>query len=557
MKPRVIFILTLCLFLSNCIILPANAAEVNINSQVRFQTIQGWGASSNFFEEDIARLPDSIRTAIFDLVYDDLGMNILCIRLYARFQTEEGGAYNWNLMAAQRMILTEALRRGNIDYIWVKVSSPPGWMKDNNDDAHGGHVLPEHYQDYADYLADYFIGMERNYGFQLDGLSIFNEPGFGDENVNYESTSTTPEEYRDILKVVHQTFQERGLEHVHFHGSESGHITGADGALSAYLPVIMADSVAAVALDVVQIHQYGDYRMLYGIGPADDWEGLRELADRHDKPVWESEIFVGGGQLGSQDIHEGLRAAQFIWAAMTMGNVEVWHYWQYAHPEDPNSSQGIIAYNSRRGTYAVRPRYHVLKQWVKHVPTGSTRIVAQSDEDSLFVAAYQSGDTTLTVIAFNLTSENIATTFIFSNSIYQVRHIRTSEGDDYAEQRVIEPNVDEFEVAMIPHSISTFVVSLEEQSVTQRLTPVTPQLLSAYPNPFNSSTLISFWKGDSAPATLLLSDISGRLVHIQSYGNLPPGNHSMTLDGCGLSPGLYHVRLKGATGRPLPVILIK
>ncbi|MBT7617905.1 MAG: hypothetical protein HN590_11540, partial [Calditrichaeota bacterium] len=77
-------------FLSLCLLIFAvaffnitYAANITLDADVEFQTMEGWGASSNFFEERIGRLPAENRETAFDFVYDDLGTNILCIRLYS------------------------------------------------------------------------------------------------------------------------------------------------------------------------------------------------------------------------------------------------------------------------------------------------------------------------------------------------------------------------------------------------------------------------------------------------------------------------------------------
>jgi glucuronoarabinoxylan endo-1,4-beta-xylanase len=526
-----------------CLLLIATASgwcvDIAVRPDVQFQTIRGWGASSNFYEEEFARLPDSVQTAIFDLVYADLGMNVLCIRLYSSFQPIESGPYNWSAMAAQRMILQAALDRGNINYVWVKVSSPPGWMKDNNDAAHGGHVLPQHYQDYADYLADYFVGMDSTYGFHLDGLSLFNEPGFGPD---YESTSTTPQEYRDILRVVDSTFQSRGLGDVKFHAPESGHITGAQGGLSEYLPVIFADESAAASLDVAQTHQYGDYLMLYGTGAADDWAGLRELAGQHGKPVWESEIFIGG-PLATQDIMEGLRISQLIWTALTQGNTEVWHYWQYAFPETPNNSSGIVSYNQRQGMFSVRPRYYVLKQWARNIPSGSVRVEAVSTDDSLKAAAFLTGNEGVSIITFNLKADSVPARFELPGLVGSVQCILTSATDGYAEQPAVVPDDSGFSIVMAPRSVCTLVTSVRTGVIRERIMEVSSAQLACYPNPVNSSLTIAYRIGNSGKISLRVFDLLGREVVVLLNTFVEAGSHTISLDRRGMASGIYFVRL--------------
>jgi O-glycosyl hydrolase len=195
---------------------------VDIDTALRHQVMDGWGASSNFYEENLLRYDTASRRRLFDLVCRDLGANILCIRLYPAFQSAPGAPWNWECMAAQRMIVGEALARGVIGTIWLKISSPPGWMKDNGSDWNGGHLLPAHRLDLADYLSAYLRGMRDRYGIRIDAVSIFNEPGF---KAAYESTETTPEEYVETLKIVHAAFARDGLGGVALIGPETGHIT--------------------------------------------------------------------------------------------------------------------------------------------------------------------------------------------------------------------------------------------------------------------------------------------------------------------------------------------
>ena len=536
------------------------AATVIINDEIEYQTIEGWGASSNFNEEAPFRLPDSLREAMFDLIFEDLGTNILCIRLYSSFQRGEGVDYNWDVMASQRRIINAALDRGTIDKIWIKVSSPPGWMKDNNDAAHGGHVEEEHYQDYADYLSAYIRGMQDEYEIPIDAVSIFNEPGFGNENVDYESTGTTPEEYRDILKVVGRTFDDDGLEDIVFMGSESGHITGNIGCLTAFLPVILEDSIAANYLGRISTHQYGDYQLLYGMGEADDWEGLFELADENSLNIWETEIFMGG-VLESDDIHEGLYTALLIHTALTLGNVNAWHYWQYYWPAIDGNSTGIVEILQRgREAYeiAVYPRYYCIKQWAKNVPVGSIRIDAQSDNEDLNVTAFQNDGRTI-IIAFNRTEGEIQADFRCNEIIGDITHIRTSDGENYRHQNEIRPDDNSFSVNITAASISTFIVPTGERGVfDQRIVPSNFNIIECFPNPFNSFTRLNFLLSTPGTVSLKVFSLDGRHITTLVEDNYQTGTHNLMWNPTGLPAGMYIIkgRLSGIQYES-PVMLLK
>lgn len=538
----------------------AFSATITIDPTTEYQTIEGWGASSNFWENLVERLPQEVREEAFDYVFSDLGSNILCIRLYSDFQAEEDGEYNWRVMNTQRMIVNNALERGNINKIWVKVSGPPGWMKDNGDARSPGHVLEEHYQDYADYLSAYIRGMREDYDITVHALSIFNEPGWSENAVNYESTSTTPEEYRDILKVVGETFERDNIDWIRFMGPEAEHITGDRGGLTAYLPVILADSVAASYLDFISTHQYGDQRIVYGTGGPDDWEGLFELASENDLPIWETEMFIGGIEMASEDIHEGLRVAILIWTAQTLGNVNAWHYWQYLHPDesDQNKSQGVIAITPRGNDFSVFPRYYVMKHWMKNVPEGAVRIEGVSDDENLYVTAYQT-EGVVTVIAFNKTENEIECEFNLAGIISEIEHIQTDEDQNYVDMEAIEPSESGFRFTAPQYSIHTFVIPVEEQSVDNDTPPI-PELLSldSYPNPFNSSFRVNYQLSARTRIALELYALNGAQVWSAPATWRDAGTHQTFVNAVGLASGVYLVMVETRSGTALrKVVLIR
>jgi flagellar hook assembly protein FlgD len=73
-------------------------------------------------------------------------------------------------------------------------------------------------------------------------------------------------------------------------------------------------------------------------------------------------------------------------------------------------------------------------------------------------------------------------------------------------------------------------------------------LLSNYPNPFNSSTIISFYLKNSSEIELRIIDNLGRIVKNIIKENLNPGYHEFTWDGKDninntVSSGVYYVLL--------------
>ncbi|MBT3231438.1 MAG: T9SS type A sorting domain-containing protein [Calditrichaeota bacterium] len=73
-------------------------------------------------------------------------------------------------------------------------------------------------------------------------------------------------------------------------------------------------------------------------------------------------------------------------------------------------------------------------------------------------------------------------------------------------------------------------------------------IVSAYPNPFNSTTQISFRLTESGKIDLALFDLSGRQVLDLITGQYKAGLHTVTLDGSSLSSGFYLAKLNSTEG---------
>jgi len=72
------------------------------------------------------------------------------------------------------------------------------------------------------------------------------------------------------------------------------------------------------------------------------------------------------------------------------------------------------------------------------------------------------------------------------------------------------------------------------------------ELVGAYPNPFNSTTQISFVVGTARTLDLTIFDLLGREVAATKLTGLTPGTHSWTWSPSGAS-GLYLLRVAGSS----------
>jgi glucosylceramidase len=92
--------------------------------------------------------------------------------------------------------------------LFVSPWSPPAWMKDNKDVLHGGKLLPQYQQTWANFFVKYIKEYEKR-GIPVWGLTVQNEPLAVQK---WESCIFTAEEERDFIKnYLGPTLQKNGM----------------------------------------------------------------------------------------------------------------------------------------------------------------------------------------------------------------------------------------------------------------------------------------------------------------------------------------------------------
>ena len=108
------------------------------------------------------------------------------------------------------------------------------------------------------------------------------------------------------------------------------------------------------------------------------------------------------------------------------------------------------------------------------------------------------------------------------------------------------------------HNLGWALYGWDDESAPAASLPTEYAMISAYPNPFNPSTTISFEIRDAGFVNLTIYDITGREVAKLVDGLKPAGSHQVTFDGSDLSSGIYFARLTaGEFTRTQKLLLIK
>ncbi|MCD7880624.1 MAG: glucosylceramidase [Clostridiales bacterium] len=138
-----------------------------------------------------------------------------CTDLYeADGDPEDATLANFDFSRTERMILpmlrdAEAAA-GQKLRIMLSPWSPPAYMKSNGQRCHGGHLLPEYYARWAEYLCRYIQEFEQR-GFLVERMSLQNEAKAVQP---WDSCVFTSEEERAFLKVLTKALARHGLDHV-------------------------------------------------------------------------------------------------------------------------------------------------------------------------------------------------------------------------------------------------------------------------------------------------------------------------------------------------------
>jgi len=99
----------------------------------------------------------------------------------------------------------------------------------------------------------------------------------------------------------------------------------------------------------------------------------------------------------------------------------------------------------------------------------------------------------------------------------------------------------------IPSQIDRLMSMLNEREETQAGTPALLEsfmITEAYPNPFNSSTKITYNLSESGPVRLTIHDLQGRATALLAEGHQTAGVHTVTWNPVDLPSGIYLCRME-------------
>ncbi len=265
--------------------------------------------------------------------------------------------------------------------------SPPSWMKSNNDMNHGGKLLPEFYQTWADYYVK-FIDAYQAAGLEIFAVTVQNEPAAVQ---TWDSCVYTAEEERDFVK--------------NYLGPT----------LNKYHPEVKIiiwdhnrDEIVERADTVLKDKAARDY--VWGTGihwyVSEEFENVGKVHDLHpDKHLLFTEGCIEGGvQPGS--LLTGERYARNMIGDFS-NHCEGYLDWNLVLNEigGPNHvgnyCDAPIICDTKQKNLTFNSSYHYIAHFSKFLKPGAKRIFSHSDNTDLKQVAFQNPDVEVVVVVLN------------------------------------------------------------------------------------------------------------------------------------------------------------
>ena len=263
--------------------------------------------------------------------------------------------------------------------------SPPAWMKTNGEMLHGGKLLPEYRQTWADYFVKYVMAYKKE-GIPIWGLTVQNEPMAVQV---WESCIFTAKEERDFIRdYLGPTLHRNGLEDLKLMIWDHNR-----GIMYQRAEVVYDDPEASKYVWGTGYHWY----------VGDHFDNVRILHDAFpDKML----LYTEAGQNGSWEA--GVRLGKNV--ILDLNNwANGWVYWNLLLDETrgPRHAGGlggssIVVADLQTGDVYYNPPFYFFGHFSKFIKPGAKRIACTSNSDDFIATAFTNPDGKITVVVLNL-----------------------------------------------------------------------------------------------------------------------------------------------------------
>lgn len=474
-----------CGMLQGALPLPAQpTGSITLRCNDLRQTIDGFGVGEADWADDVFIFPQ--REQVLDALFSSEGLNVNILRgeIFPHYATGElqadfATASDTSLHVAQhpeKVERNDLLRRGQFwltshvqqKYPEVRFTfstwSPPAWMKEGNRatelyPASQGKLKSEHYQHYADYLAD-FCEAYNKAGIPIYAVSPSNEPGYA---APWNSCLWTPQEMGDFIQHnLLPTLQKRN--------PEVKVLFGENPAWSTVFDRLKMISSADFVNNVLQTHADMPENNIIAAGhgyvlpdtiplPAE----LRrtpivpfEEAVKRNIPMWVTEI----SDITPLDVsmEDGLRWATAFHEYLMEAQVSAIIWWLGAQPTKTNES--LIVLNQQEGSFIKTKRYDTFGNYTRYIPRGSRGMGNQPNglPEEVKVSSFRYGNQ-FTIVVVNPTDRQLTSQLLLENGKVvkgSLRNYITTADKQWSEGTITGSTLE-----FLPQSVTTFTGEIQ------------------------------------------------------------------------------------------------
>lgn len=474
-----------CGMLQGALPLPAQpTGSITLRCNDLRQTIDGFGVGEADWADDVFIFPQ--REQVLDALFSSEGLNVNILRgeIFPHYATGElqadfATASDTSLHVAQhpeKIERNDLLRRGQFwltshvqqKYPEVRFTfstwSPPAWMKEGNRatelyPASQGKLKSEHYQHYADYLAD-FCEAYNKAGIPIYAVSPSNEPGYA---APWNSCLWTPQEMGDFIQHnLLPTLQKRN--------PEVKVLFGENPAWSTVFDRLKMISSADFVNNMLQTHADMPENNIIAAGhgyvlpdtiplPAE----LRrtpivpfEEAVKRNIPMWVTEI----SDITPLDVsmEDGLRWATAFHEYLMEAQVSAIIWWLGAQPTKTNES--LIVLNQQEGSFIKTKRYDTFGNYTRYIPRGSRGMGNQPNglPEEVKVSSFRYGNQ-FTIVVVNPTDRQLTSQLLLENGKVvkgSLRNYITTADKQWSEGTITGSTLE-----FLPQSVTTFTGEIQ------------------------------------------------------------------------------------------------
>lgn len=386
--------------------------SICINQNKKFQTLLGIGgaltdaSAETFFKMPVSKQKDFMKSYYdpmdgigYSLARTSINSCDFSVDSYTYIADKDVTLKSFNLshdLKYRIPFIKKAIdEAGGKLVIYASPWSPPAWMKDNNDMFHGGKLLPEYAQVWANYFVKFIQEYEKN-GIPIWGLTVQNEPMAVQ---TWESCFYTANEEKNFVKnFLGPTLHKAGMGDkkviVWDHNRDLMFQRAND---------IYRDKEAAKYIWGVGFHWYEDWST-----HVQQFENVQKTNEAFpDKNLLFTEGCIGNFKLNQiNDWSHGERYGESMINDFNNGAVG-WTDWNVLLNEQggPNHVQNYcfapVHYNTKTDELIYTNEFYYIGHFSKFIRPGAKRISVASNRSYMLTTAFQNVDGKIAVVVMN------------------------------------------------------------------------------------------------------------------------------------------------------------